>query len=179
MLKADGGKVREVRYFQNNPKMEELLVPLIESTVDKSKIVIFHDFVIEGRMIESVLKKMKIQYASLRGEIKDKYEQYTRYRTKDEVRVLVAHPKSGGSSIDLVVGNYCVFYSLTRSVIEVKQAEKRVHRHGQKSDRVFFYYLIGKNTVEEAILKDLQTQKDRFAKIVDNRELIKLLRGGR
>lgn len=178
MHNADGSETRgqNVKVFDENPKLNELLLPLIENVVYKSKVVIFHDFVLEGRMIEAALDKLKIRYASLRGEIKDKYEQYRRYRQDDMVRVLVAHPKSGGSSLEFVVGNYCVFYSNTYAVIDRKQCEKRVHRPGQVR-RVFFYDLLGSGTIEESIFKGLQEQRDTFSRIVDNESFIKVLRG--
>lgn len=177
MCKADGSKIRDVKVFEENPKLTELLLPLIESVVDDSKMVIFHDFVEEGRMLEAALGKLKIRYASLRGEIKDKYEQYRKYRQDDKVRVLVAHPKSGGSSLEFVVGNYCAFYSNTHAVIDRKQCEKRVHRPGQ-TRRVFFYDLLGSGTIEESIFKGLQAQKDAFSRVIDNKGFIKILRGG-
>jgi len=176
LASADANEKRHVKYYKYNPKLEELLLPLLESVVDSTKVVIFHDFVIEGRMIEQCLRKLKIGYASLRGEIKDKYEQYKKFRQDDKVRVLIAHPQSGGSSLEFVVATYCIFYSNAYGVIARRQAEKRVRRPGQKHKQ-FFYDLLANGTVEISLLQRLQSQKDFFYKIVDGKQLLRMLRG--
>lgn len=166
-----------VKIFDVNPKLNDLLLPLVESVVDVTKVVIFHDFVVEGRLIEQALKKLKIGFASLRGEVKDKYGEYTRFRKDPKVRVLVAHPQSGGASLEFVEATYCIFYSNVHGkVIDRQQCEKRVHRPGQ-TRRTFFYDLIGKHTIEESIILDLKSKQKAVKRAMNYNSFIKMLRG--
>ena len=89
---------------------------------------------------------------------------------------MVANIKSGGSSIDLTAATYCIFFELGGSVILHKQALKRIHRGGQM-EKCFFYYLLGKGTVEVNVYKDLQNGVDAFAKIVDGKKAQKYMLG--
>ena len=55
--------------------------------------------------------------------------------------------------------NVCVFFSLTNEYINFVQSKKRLDRIGQ-TKKPLFYYLICKDTVEEATWKSLQEGKD-------------------
>lgn len=152
--------------FPKNPKLN-VLEDLIVNTVDSNKIVIFHEFIKEGEMIEKLLKKLKIKYNKLNGRVKDKHKEYKTFAENDKYRVMVAHPKSGGSSINLIAASYCIFYSNGNSVIERKQCEKRIHRGGQ-TKRCFYYDILATGTVEMAMYSKLIKGKEVFTKVVDN-----------
>ena len=83
---------------------------------------------------------------------------------------MVAQTKVGGASINLISATYCGFISNHGSVIDRKQAEKRVHRGGQ--DQTCFYYdFIGRGTVERKINNDLRKGIEVFSDIVDSKTL--------
>ncbi len=166
----------EDKVFKENPKLK-MLEDIIEQVSGESKIVIFHEFIKEGLMIEQLLKRLKIKYTTLNGRVKDKHKQYKTFETNDSYRIMVAHPKSGGASINLVSATYCIFSSNGYSVIDRKQCEKRIHRAGQTSNRVFYYDLIGKDTVEESILESLKQGVNFFDKVIDRESYLKALKG--
>jgi len=136
---------RRVIRLKSNPKMDELALLLDEI---REKVIIFHEFVEEGRMIEQMLTKQGIQFASLRGEIKDKDGEYRRFKEDDNVRVLVAHPASGGEGLNLQEASVAIFYSQGYSGIVRQQAEGRIWRQGQKRKCVFID-LVMEGTVDE------------------------------
>jgi SNF2 family DNA or RNA helicase len=152
--------------FKHNPKLDAIKEK-IEEVVDRSKIVIFHEFIIEGLFVEKILKKLKIEYATLNGSTKNKDKEIKRFANDGKCRVMVAHPLSGGSSIDLVSAKYCFFLSNGYSAIERRQCEKRIHRGGQASSRVFYYDFVCKQSIELKIFNDLMAGVDAFSQIVD------------
>lgn len=161
--------------FKKNPKLE-LLWDIIENVYEGHKIVVFVEYTLSRKIIEKLLKKKRIKFNSLSGETKDKWEEIKTFQTNSDYRVMVANIKSGGASIDLFAATYCIFFELGGSVINHKQALKRIHRGGQKH-KCFFYYLLGTGTVEVSIHRDLSNGVNAFSKIVDGEKAKKYMLG--
>lgn len=73
----------------------------------------------------------------------------------------------GASSegIDLFAASTAVFLQRSYKAGESKQAEARIHRHGQTADKVTIIDLVSKNTVDEHVLEALE-DKGRMAEEV-------------
>lgn len=125
---------RAVRLAEN-PKLEEVGRTLDE--VD-GKIIIFHGYVEEGRMLEELCRRKRIGHVALRGEVGDRGGAVDRFRSDDRCRVLVAHPRSGGVGLNLQVATVAGFYSngLYGAVVR-EQAEGRIYRVGQDRPCLF------------------------------------------
>jgi len=157
--------------FKKNPKLD-LLWETIEDVYKEQKVVIFVEYTMSRKIIENFLKKKKVEFASLSGETKDKYaEWHGKFQMNPKCRILVAQIKSGGASIDLTAGTYCIYYETSHSLITHQQSHKRIHRGGQ-TRRCFFYYLVGKGTVEVGMYKNLAKMKDAFDGIVDAKKFL-------
>lgn len=155
-------------FFKNNPKLEQVW-DLIENIHEEHKAVIFVERTASLQLIHKMLKKKKILFTSLSGTTKDKYKENMKFQNDPKYRVMVANIKSGGASIDLTAATYCIHYEHGGSVINYRQSLKRIHRGGQ-TKRCFFYSLIGVNTVEVSIYRDLQNGNDAFTSIVDGKQ---------
>jgi len=161
--------------FKENPKLE-LLMDIIETVMDEHKVVVFTDFTKSRKIIEKELNKKKIKFCSISGETKDKYSQQVTFQNDPSYRVMVAQIRSGGTSIDLFAATYCVHFEICRSVIEYKQSIKRIHRGGQ-TQRCYFYNLIGNNTIEVNIHKDIENGVDAFSRIADGKDFRRYISG--
>lgn len=161
--------------FDENPKLK-LLHDLLESVADEHKVVVFHQFIMESVLILKLLKKMKLKYCTLNGSTKDKYTEYKRFETDNDSRVMVAHPLSGGASINLNVARYCVFFSNDHSPINRAQCEKRIHRGDIKESR-FYYDLLANNSIEVSMHAALKRNIDLFSKAMDGKRWKKVLKG--
>ena len=161
--------------FKKNPKLD-LLWDLIENVYEKHKVVVFFEYTMSREVVEKFLKKKKIPYRSLSGNVKNKYEQYNTFQNDPKYRVMCAQIKSGGQSIDLFAATYCIFFEHGGSVILYKQALKRIHRGGQ-TQKCFFYSLLGRGTVEVSIHRDLSNGVDAFARAVDGEAARRYLMG--
>ena len=89
---------------------------------------------------------------------------------KGEKRFLIAHPKSGGHGLNLQNSSYSVWYSLSYSYEEYKQACDRNHRIGQHN-KVTYFHLLTKDTIDEIIYKVV----NRKANLVE--ECLNMLKG--
>ena len=76
-----------------------------------------------------------------------------------KVRMLLAHPASAGHGLNLQHGgSTAIWYSLTWSLELYQQANKRLHRSGQKNT-VVIHHLVAKGTIDEAVMETLREKK--------------------
>ena len=84
--------------------------------------------------------------------------------------MLIAHPQSAGHGLNLQHGGSTIVWtSMTWSLEEWEQANKRLHRSGQK-EPVIIITLISPGTVDGAILERLQTKKSVQDALLDHLE---------
>ncbi len=158
-----------------NPKLEAFS-DLIESAIYATKVVVFHEYVYDATIIAGLLFNNKIGFTMLNGAVKNPQVEIKKFQNNDDVRVMVAHPKSGGDTIDLIEGTICIFWNTSGSVRERIQCEGRIRRISQDS-HCYFYDLIGEKTVEQSIYWSLMAGKSFFSEVIDRRKLKKQLRG--
>lgn len=74
-----------------------------------------------------------------------------------EIKMLLCHPASAGHGLNLQQGgNIAVWYGLPWSLELYQQLNKRLHRDGQKADRVFLHHIVAPGTVDEVVMAALQ-----------------------
>jgi len=148
--------------FSPNPKLNELKEILLEMD---EKAIIFHSFVEEGREIEKMCKKQGWEYRSLRSEIKNKSKNIRDFQNDPEIKILIAHPSSGGEGLNLQCARVCIFYSngFTGYLLR-EQAEGRIYRAGQDKNCVFID-IIARDSLDEHIL-EVQRSKKKIANAI-------------
>lgn len=73
-----------------------------------------------------------------------------------KIPVLLAHPASAGHGLNLQQGGHiAVWYTLTWNLEHYQQANKRLHRQGQK-ETVIIHHLVAKGTIDEKIMRVLE-----------------------
>ena len=78
----------------------------------------------------------------------------------ERVPLLLAHPASAGHGLNLQDGgNIIVWFGLTWSLEQYQQANKRLHRQGQKNT-VFVHNMVVQGSMDEDVLLALQGKSD-------------------
>jgi len=160
-------KDEEPKRLKSSPKLQELERLLEELS---GKVIVYHRYAEEGRMIEELLHKLGIVFSSARGEIKDKDEQITRFQEDDNVRVLVAHPSCGGEGINLQCASTIVYYSNDYHYALRVQSEGRIYRLGQKNKCVYIDIVCDDGTgdgIDYRILKSLKAKDDAATAVLN------------
>lgn len=76
-----------------------------------------------------------------------------------KIQMLLAHPASAGHGLNLQHGgNLVVWFSLSWSLELYQQANKRLHRSGQKNT-VVIHHLVADGTIDEAVMQALAAKK--------------------
>ena len=78
-------------------------------------------------------------------------------------QVLAVQISAGGVGVNLTRARFCIYYSLSFSLGDYEQSEKRVHRPGQTRP-VEYIHLVARNTVDAKIMRALE----RRAEIVES-----------
>lgn len=76
-----------------------------------------------------------------------------------KIPLLIAHPASAGHGLNLQGGGHIIiWYGLPLSLELYQQANKRLHRMGQR-ETVLIHHLVAKGTVDERVLDQILTDK--------------------
>ena len=85
-----------------------------------------------------------------------------------KIRMLLTHPASAGHGLNFQHGsNIAVWFGLTWSLELYRQFIKRLHRSGQKADRVFLHRIIAEGTVDANVLGVLTSKGATQDQITD------------
>ena len=80
---------------------------------------------------------------------------------RGKIKMLVAHPASAGHGLNLQFGGHIIiWFGLPTSLELYQQANKRLHRPGQKHT-VLIQLLIAKGTYDERVLDCILATKER------------------
>ena len=97
--------------------------------------------------------KSRFKTAHIFGEGKNDYRDWN----NGKIPIMLVHPASAGHGLNFQAGgNIAVWYGLTWSLELYRQFVKRLHRSGQKADRVFLHRILAKGTADEDVLRVLE-----------------------
>ena len=150
------GKAHEV----HRCKIESLL-ELIERLNGKSALV-FYNFRHDRDRILKALQKTGLRIRELQTEL-DIYA-WNSY----QVDILLAHPASAGYGLNLQKGgSHIIWFGLTWNYEQYLQANKRLHRQGQKNN-VIIHHLVSTGTEDETVMQALGRKKDVQDYVLDH-----------
>jgi len=156
-LKLEDGTIHR---FNTNPRAAAL-EELLEDITPKNKVIVWSVFHEDHEVVRNICKKLKIGYAELTGEVKNKQEQIELFQNDDLVRVMVASQAAGGTGVNLTAANYMVYYSRGYSLEHDMQSEARAYRGGsERHTSITRIDLVNEGTLDVAVLKALQSKKD-------------------
>jgi len=152
----------KVTVFTNNPKLDALDAILDSVLADRShKVIVWCSYRMELDLTEARIKEKvgDAGYVRVDGSTGSKIQDCVNAFNKDpSVRVYLAQV-STGVGITLNAASYVVYCSLPFSLGSYIQSLDRNYRIGQKSN-VTVYRLLGKQTVEPAVVRLLDTKVD-------------------
>lgn len=148
----------ELMKFCSNKKVdfvEEFVRNQIKEDLDeKKKVIIFAHF-------KETQRELKKRFGDLAVTVfgddsaKERQSSVEKFQSNDDVRVFIGSTLAAGTGLTLTAADTVVFADLIWVPAELKQAESRAHRFGQKNS-VFVYYLTFDNTIEYVVWKTIQ-----------------------
>lgn len=165
-VKDDEGRMQVI----SKAKLNELKDIMEDVIIDnKKKLVVFARFIPEIESIKKLAEEMKVEYSYITGEIKtdDRGVMCDNFQNNDNIKLFIAQIQTAGLGITLTAADTAVFYSLDFNYANYSQAIARTHRIGQKNTCTYIN-LISTETVDEKIIKALESKEDIAKNIVDN-----------
>ena len=165
-VKDDEGRMQVI----SKAKLNELKDIMEDVIIDnKKKLVVFARFIPEIESIKQLAEEMKVEYSYITGEIKtdDRGVMCDNFQNNENVKLFIAQIQTAGLGITLTAADTAVFYSLDFNYANYSQAIARTHRIGQKNTCTYIN-LISTETVDEKIIKALESKEDIAKNIVDN-----------
>lgn len=145
-------------------KLHDAKLDALESIVEEAAgrpILVAYSFKFDK---DAIVKRFP--YARVFGEKKSDMRDWNAGR----IRMLVTHPASAGHGLNFQkASNIAVWYGLTWSLELYRQFVKRLHRSGQKEDRVFLHRLLAEGTADMNVVDVLQmrgTTQDQITEAV-------------
>ena len=158
------------RTVQVGTEKLDALMDLLEDLLahEQRKVIVFCRFVPEIRAILDACQKAGIAAEGLFGETRDRGELVRRFQEEAEPRVMVIQIQTGGLGITLHRADTAIFYSTGWSLADYEQAKARIQRAGQTAEKVQYFHLIAKDTVDERIMQALAEKRDLSRMVVDD-----------
>ena len=126
----------------------------LHAEVGGTPLLVAYSFTFDKRRIQKEFPK-----AVVLNEVPD-VMQTVRDWNAGKIDMLLAHRASAGHGLNLQKGSSIfVSYGLTADLELWQQFNKRLHRPGQKADRVWHHIIVAKDTHDEDILPVLQDKK--------------------
>lgn len=131
----------------------EAFKELIEQLSGKPALV-FYNFRHDCDRIKKALAKFKLRVKDLKGATEE------REWNEGKIDILLAHPASTAYGLNLQDGgNHVIWFGLNWSLELYQQANKRLHRQGQK-EKVIIHHLISIGTRDEDMMEALNRKAD-------------------
>lgn len=149
-----------------NPKVEFLKQELLGH---QSSSIIWTFFKQERAMLERMLSREKIKFGVADSSVsQNKQLEYVDAFQAKKIQVIVAHPRSLSTGVDLFAAKYVYYFTPLVSVLQRKQSEDRAHRQGVEH-AVNYYDLLYDNTIEANLYIKLQQKIDVATEIMNKR----------
>jgi len=131
---------------------------------NKLVVVIYH-----RESFHELLKKFSDIAVGINGETPSNKRQgiVDKFQTDKKTKLIVLQIRSGGVGITLTEASAIAFVELGDTAAEHEQAEDRIHRIGQKADKIIAYYLIIQNSIDEDIIENIRVGYANQKQVLD------------
>lgn len=154
-------------YFKDNPKLAQLKTRLIELTPNH-KVIVWTTFRASYDPIRNMLRELKIDFAELTGDTKDRSDQIFKFQNDHMCRVMLSNPQAGGVGITLTKSDVAIYYSCSFKLGDRLQSEARNHRGGSEiHDKVTLIDIVAKGTIDEDVREALNKKEDFANSVLD------------
>ena len=143
----------------------DALMQIIEDN-EEEQIVVFSQFKGAIKLIQERLRRAKISYATVTGDVaaSDRPNEIRRFQTQD-ARIFLGTIGAGGEGITLTSASTVVFVDRDWSPAKNAQAEDRLHRIGQRN-AVQVIDIVSRDTVDQGRHQTLELKKSWIKRVL-------------
>jgi len=155
-------RLSDDQIYNSSGKLIELRKLLQTFHLQDSRILIFSQFTQVLNILEVFLNRLGYKFLRLDGStpVLERQNLIDEFNNNQDVFVFLLSTRAGGLGINLTAADVCIFHDIDWNPEMDRQAEARVHRIGQTKP-VKVFKLLGRESVDEYILKMAQSKKER------------------
>ncbi len=153
---------------EGSPKLTELKTLIEEQCLQNGqKMVVFSQWMGMTLMVEALLRKMKVGFVHLNGQVPTakRGELMERFQNDPEVAVFVS-TDAGGTGLNLQAASLLVNLDIPWNPAVLEQRNARIHRLGQKN-KVQIVLMVAIDAYEERVLRLIGSKQNLFDNVVD------------
>lgn len=144
----------------------DAFVELLEEMGD-DPVVAFTDSKLFLDLVAEKLDKLKVPFVTVAGDVDNATRKLNIDRFQaGEVRVILVSLGAGAEGITLTRADTAVFLNRSWNMVANRQAEARIHRHGQVAETVKIIDLVTKDTIEEAVFETAQDKEEVLQQLI-------------
>lgn len=174
---TDGNKTKVLTRFEElkqkafQLKTDQMFEFIDEVLCKTKKVVIFAWNKMALDVLQEKYKKISVRVSGI-TKSKDKFENVEKFVTNPKIRLFLGNYRSAGEGIDRLqrVCHTCIFVQLPWHDAMINQCTGRVWREGQNHG-VTEYFFIAENTIEEEIIKIIDSKKKMASSVVDGQNV--------
>lgn len=162
--KAHAETLRTIAYLGKREYALQWIQDFLETN---KKLVVF---VYHREAIKDVVGALGKLCVSIDGSTSNEERQRAvdEFQNNDKIRVLVGQIQAAGVGITLTAASDAVFLEFPWTPADALQAGDRVHRLGQKADKVTIWYMVTEKTIDEDMMAMIQEKHKVLDRILDN-----------
>lgn len=133
----------------------EAVIQFIKDMMEvEDKLVIF---TYHTAMYESIMTTFEGIAVGINGNVANfkRQEAVNKFQNESKIKLFVGQVQAASTGITLTASHTVIFTEFGQTCAQMEQACDRIHRIGQIADRCLIYYLLVKDTVDEAPLETL------------------------
>ncbi|TVR68052.1 MAG: helicase [Spirochaetaceae bacterium] len=152
-----------------SPKLVELVSILREIVIeDRRKVIIFTEWITMTYLIGKVLSELAIDFVEFSGKVPTEKRQalIDEFRDNPDCMVFLS-TDAGGVGLNLQNTDCLINIELPWNPAKLNQRIGRIHRIGQKSDKINVINMITRNSIEERVYAGIGLKQELFDAVID------------
>lgn len=162
-------KLEALKQASFNAKINSMILWIKEFLEVNDKLIVF---IWHKESCEILEKEFKGKSVSITGKTPTNLREKNKeeFQNNPKIKLFIGQIKSAGVGLNLTSSSAVAFLEFGTTAPGMEQAEDRVHRLGQKSEKVFAYYLIMENSIDEQIMEVLNRRNKDLKMVLNNKD---------
>ncbi len=152
-----------------SPKLVELVSILKELVIgERRKLIIFTEWTTMSYLIGKVLSELAIDFVEFNGKVPTEKRQVIidEFRENPDCMVFLS-TDAGGVGLNLENTDCLINFELPWNPAKLNQRIGRIHRIGQRSNKINVINLITRNSIEERVFAGIGLKQELFDAVID------------
>jgi SWI/SNF-related matrix-associated actin-dependent regulator 1 of chromatin subfamily A len=157
-------RIEKLKQLAVEGKMKSVVSWVFDFLQGGEKLVLFTTHKKTIQQLHNAFRSVKID-----GSMSSAQRQVAvnKFQNDPNYKLLIGNIKAAGIGFTLTAASNAAFIEYPWTPGELVQAEDRVHRMGQKATSVNIWHLVARNTIEESIIRILDSKAKVLSKVLD------------